>query len=227
MVNPQRIPLLTKDGSLTMVIPEVDLTFRSRHGAIRESKHVFIEAGLRPLLEKAGETLRVFEMGFGTGLNALLTLMEAEKLRRTIHYTTLELYPLETSEALGLNYCRLLGNMDILPGYTLLHDCEWESKITVSPYFHFQKIKADLREFRSPTQFDLVYYDAFAPAAQPALWTPEIFETIYQWMSPAGILVTYSSKGDVRRSLQSAGFEVEKLPGPPGKREITRAKKPG
>jgi tRNA U34 5-methylaminomethyl-2-thiouridine-forming methyltransferase MnmC len=227
MVNPQRIPLLTKDGSHTMIIPELDLTFHSRYGAIRESKHVFIEAGLRPLLEKPVENLAVFEMGFGTGLNALLTLMEAEKHRRTIHYTTLELYPLETSEALSLNYCKQLGTMDFLPSYTLLHDCAWESKITVSPYFYFQKIKADLREFNSPALFELVYYDAFAPAAQPALWTPEIFKTIYRWLQPAGILVTYSSKGVVRRSLQSAGFVVEKLPGPPGKREITRAKKPG
>jgi tRNA U34 5-methylaminomethyl-2-thiouridine-forming methyltransferase MnmC len=205
----------------------MDLTFHSRYGAIRESKHVFIEAGLRPQLKKAGANLTVFEMGFGTGLNALLTLMEAEKLRRIIHYTTLELYPVETSEALSLNYCRQLGNTDYLPCYKQLHDCEWESKITISPYFHFQKIRADLREFRSPAQFDLVYYDAFAPAAQPGLWTPQVFEAIYRSMRPAGILVTYSSKGEVRRSLQSAGFEVEKLPGPPGKREITRAKKPG
>lgn len=219
--------MLTKDGSLTMAIPGLDLTFHSRHGAIRESKHVFIEAGLSPLLQKLAETLAVFEMGFGTGLNALLTLMEAEKLRRTIHYTTLELYPLETCEALRLNYCEQLGKMDLLQYYKLMHDCEWDSKITLSPYFHFQKIRADLREFSSPTLFDLVYYDAFAPAAQPALWTPEIFQTIYQWLRPAGILVTYSSKGEVRRTLKSAGFEVEKLPGPPGKREITRAKKPG
>ena len=227
MANPQRIPQLTKDGSFTLAIPGLDLTFHSRHGAIRESKHVFIEAGLRSLLEKAGENLTIFEMGFGTGLNALLTLMEAVKIKRPVQYTAIELYPIETSEALGLNYCVQLERMDLLPYYTLLHDCEWESKIPVSPYFHFQKIKADLREFSSSTQFDLVYYDAFAPTAQPALWTPEIFETLYQWMRPAGILVTYSSKGEVRRSLQSAGFEVEKLPGPPGKREITRAKKPG
>ena len=168
-------------------------------------------------MEKVGEDLAVFEMGFGTGLNALLTLIEADKIKRPIHYTTLELFPLETSEALGLNYCMQLGRLDLLQSYTLMHDCEWESKIPVSPYFHFQKIKADIKEYTSPTLFNLVYYDAFAPVAQPSLWTAKLFETIYRWLRPGGILITYSSKGVVRRALQSAGFEVEKLPGPPGK----------
>jgi tRNA U34 5-methylaminomethyl-2-thiouridine-forming methyltransferase MnmC len=164
-------------------------------------------------------------MGFGTGLNALLTLMEAEKNNRLIHFTTLELFPLLQEQVAMLNYCSQLQIEDLQPTFELLHTCPWEEKVAVSRHFSLYKKQQSLLDITAADQFHLIYFDAFAPAAQPELWTTTAFEKLYQSLLPGGVLVTYCSKGDVRRAMQAAGFMVEKIPGPPGKREMVRAVK--
>jgi tRNA U34 5-methylaminomethyl-2-thiouridine-forming methyltransferase MnmC len=161
-------------------------------------------------------------VGFGTGLNALLTIIEAEKLQREIHYETVEQFPLESNEARSLNYCKQLVREDIQPVFELLHQCEWETKIKITANFRFKKSRSNLLNFETAGTFKLIYFDAFAPNAQPELWTKEIFEKMFAMLEPGGVLVTYCSKGDVRRAMQAAGFNVEKLPGPKGKREMIR-----
>ena len=227
----ERKIIITGDGSGSISIPGMNVTYHSIHGAIRESKHVFIEAGLksvRPLA--AARRIGIFEMGFGTGLNALLTLTEAEKLNRKVHYETIELFPLNNEMIRSLNYCEQLERSDLQTVFEKLHTCDWEKEITITPNFLFKKSRTNLLNFETPRTsgtFELIYFDAFDPNVQPELWTKEIFDKMFSLLQPGGLLVTYSSKGDVRRAMQSAGFNVEKLPGPLFKREITKASKSG
>jgi tRNA U34 5-methylaminomethyl-2-thiouridine-forming methyltransferase MnmC len=223
--------IITKDGSHTISIPEMNVTYHSHHGAIQESRHVFINAGLYHLLNNMQEPdLYIFEMGFGTGLNALLTLIEANDRKRKIHYSTIELFPVAPVEATTLNYCDQLNRKDLSWAFEELHQCEWEKDVSITPFFTMHKQKFSLLEIKTSDLFhnrsfgqNLIYFDAFAPAAQPELWTKEIFEVLYSGLMPEGVLVTYCSKGAVRRAMQAAGFVVEKIAGPPGKREIVRA----
>lgn len=222
----ERSIILTKDGSHTISIPELNVTYHSHHGAIQESMHVYIDAGLRFV----SGTLKlpdiyIFEMGFGTGLNALLTLIEAEKLQHHFHYTSIELYPLQQNEIVSLNYCDQLKRPDLEPVFQKLHQCEWEKDISITPFFTIKKMRIDLINFSTYQPANLIYYDAFAPASQPELWTKEAFEQLYGMLTPGGILVTYCSKADVRRAMQAAGLTVEKIPGPRGKREMVKARK--
>jgi len=220
----ERALIITKDGSHTISIPHLKVSYHSLYGAIQESRHVFISAGLKYFLSnRTPEKVPIFEMGFGTGLNALLTLIEAEERNIPIQYTAIELFPLTPDEASALNYCDHLNRKDLLSAFEQLHLCEWEKDISISPYFTIHKQKNSLLNFKTSKLQNLVYFDAFAPAAQPELWTKEIFEILYSVLVPEGVLVTYCSKGDVRRALQAAGFVVEKIAGPPGKREIVRA----
>jgi len=226
----QRKLILTSDGSHTILLPELNVTYHSIHGAVQESKHVFIEAGLKSLLTVEATVLNIFEVGFGTGLNALLTMIETERLQTAIYYETIELFPLDHNEARLLNYCKHLDREDLQPAFEQFHHCEWETPIKLTPRFTFKKSAANLLNFDTPETslsgrqaFELIYFDAFAPNAQPVLWTKEIFEKMFAMLKPAGVLMTYCSKGDVRRAMQAAGFTVEKLPGPKGKREIIRA----
>lgn len=219
----QRKLILTGDGSHTISMPELNVTYHSIHGAIQESKHVFIEAGLKSLLPVEGTALNVFEMGFGTGLNALLTIIESERLQRKIYYETVEQFPVDTGEVRSLNYCEQLDREDLQPIFEQLHSCEWEKKVNITENFGFNKSRTNLLNLETSETFELIYFDAFAPNTQPELWTNEIFEKMFAMLEPGGILVTYCSKGDVRRAMQAAGFIVEKLPGPRGKREMTRA----
>jgi tRNA U34 5-methylaminomethyl-2-thiouridine-forming methyltransferase MnmC len=225
----ERKIVITADGSDTVSIPALNVTYHSMHGALQESKHVFIEAGLKSLILDEAVHLNIFEVGFGTGLNALLTIIEAEKLQREIHYETVEPFPLESTEAGSLNYCKQLVREDIQPVFELLHQCEWEKKTKITANFRFKKSRSNLLNFETAgtclsgrQAFKLIYFDAFAPNAQPELWTKEIFEKMFAMLEPGGVLVTYCSKGDVRRAMQAAGFNVEKLPGPKGKREMIR-----
>ena len=219
-----REPIITKDGSYTIAIPEMNVTYHSHHGAIQESMHVYIKAGFIHVLNSAANpSISVLEMGFGTGLNALLTLIEAEKSQRKIHYTTIELFPLKPAEIISLNYCRQLQRDDLNPVFQQLHQCDWEKAISITPFFTIKKLKTDLIALSTMQRFDLIYYDAFAPSAQPELWTKDIFEKLFTMIAPKGILVTYSSKADVRRAMKAAGFTVNKIPGPRGKREMVRA----
>ena len=219
--------LITKDGSHTIVFPDSGLTYHSIHGAIRESKHVFIEAGLDYVFSKFGaktnECINVFEMGFGTGLNALLTLQNGAKENTPIHYTTVELHPLQPEEIKGLNYVDQLGDDTLAPSLFLLHSCNWHEDVMITPQFTFHKQNTSLLNLFFNQNFHLIYFDAFAPNAQPELWEAEVFQKLYNSLLRGGVLVTYCCKGTVKRILQSVGFIVEKLPGPPGKREMIRA----
>lgn len=222
----QRNLILTKDGSHTVSVPDMNVTYHSVHGAIQESMHVFIEAGLYLSARfEWPEQYKILEIGFGTGLNALLTLLEAEKAKQSVHYTAIELYPMDIQQAHSLNYCDQLNRKDLQPVFNAVHNSEWGKEISSTNYFTLKKIKANLIDFSSTQLFNLIYFDAFAPTAQPELWTKKIFEKLYTMMYDGGILVTYCSKSDVRRAMQAAGFSIEKLPGPAGKREILRAKK--
>lgn len=222
----QRKLILTSDGSHTVSVPELNVTYHSIHGAIQESRHVFIEAGLKSLAHNEANNLRIFEVGFGTGLNALLTIIEADRLKRNIYYETVEQFPMNGEETRLLNYCKQLVREDLQPLFEQLHNCEWEQNISMTSNFTFKKTRGNLLIFETPgtsETFNLIYFDAFAPKVQPELWTLEVFQKMFSLLEPEGILVTYCSKGDVRRAMLAAGFIVEKLPGPPGKREMIRA----
>ncbi len=220
----QRQLIITKDGSHTISIPEMNVTYHSHHGAIQESRHVFINAGFKYVMDTTKiPTMYIFEMGLGTGLNAILSLIEAERLQQQVHYTALELYPLQETEINSLNYIEQVKRTDILDVFQLLHQCEWEQDIPITPFFTLHKVKNNLLNFTTPELQHLVYFDSFAPAAQPEHWTKEVFEKLSSILLPGGILVTYCSKSIVRKAMQAAGFVVTKIPGPHGKREMVRA----
>jgi tRNA U34 5-methylaminomethyl-2-thiouridine-forming methyltransferase MnmC len=222
----QRVPLLTKDGSHTISIPEMGVTYHSTYGAIQESLHVFIEAGLKYyVLKNKIENISILEMGFGTGLNALLTAIEAEKINAAIYYVSLEAFPLEAEVATSLNYCQILDRTDLQEDFIRLHECEWNIGLAFSENMLVHKSNKLLQEFEHKTKFHIIYFDAFDPATQPELWTKEVFDKFYSLLMPGGVLVTYCCKGDVRRAMKAAGFTVTKIPGPPGKREMLRAEK--
>ncbi len=210
---------LTEDGSHTLFLPELDEPYHSIHGAIQESRHVFLAHGFHTLKLSS---LNILEIGFGSGLNALLTLAEAQKNGILIHYHAVEKYPLTHEEYCNINYEALLKG--IPPGTLMkMHEAPWEEPVSIARGFTLIKEKSDFRTMKPPGPFDLVYYDAFAPQKQAHLWTEEIFSTVSKIVRPGGVLVTYTCKGSVRRALVSCGFNVEKVPGPPGKREMIRA----
>ncbi|GAA0546419.1 tRNA (5-methylaminomethyl-2-thiouridine)(34)-methyltransferase MnmD [Chitinophaga japonensis] len=216
---------LTADGSHTIAVPGMGVTYHSTRGALQESLHVFIAAGLRPLLGRH-PVLRIFEAGLGTGLNALLTLQEAGP--QAVYYEAVEPYPLSAAEAQALNYNEMLNNSPSAGSLQALHAAPWEQPVALSPGFTLCKRQSSLQQYLAqslPPPFHLVYFDAFDPVAQPELWSQEVFEQLFARLDTGGVLVTYCSKGAVRRAMQAAGFKVEKLPGPPGKREIIRAGK--
>jgi tRNA U34 5-methylaminomethyl-2-thiouridine-forming methyltransferase MnmC len=214
--------ILTQDGSHTINFCEWNATYHSKYGAIQESMHVYINAGLKQLLNRRS-LIKVFEMGFGTGLNVLLTLREAEINQQRIYYETIEQFPLEKMLFEKLNYCEQLQRMDLKPAFEQLHYCEWNKEINISPFFTFKKMHTPVQNYEFGQKINIIYYDAFSPAAQPELWAKEIFEKLFANLQPQGLLLTYCSKGDVRRAMQTTGFITEKLPGPPHKREILRA----
>lgn len=215
---------LTADGSSTIHIPDMDVTYHSKHGAIQESRHVFINTGLAHFTElyPAKGDISIFEMGLGTGLNALLTCLYAEQHKLYINYNAVEAYPLSPVELAGINYAEELNTRGLLED---IHTAPWQSETAITPYFTLTGHQQKLIDHTTDKLFDIIYYDAFAPAAQPELWTADIFAKMYSLMNDGGILTTYCSKSIVRKAMQEAGFMVEKLPGPPGKREILRAVK--
>ncbi len=219
--DPHAQPVMTGDGSHTLYHPVLKEHYHSLEGSLQESEHIYIGLGLLPKLKLSAENkeLKVFEMGFGTGLNALLTWRTADRLKRAIAYTGIEAYPVDQEQAGLLNY----GDLVQADALKILHKSEWDRREVLSPFFSFKKINGFLQEYSGEERYDVVYFDAFSPGSQPELWTPEIFGRIGEMMPADAYLVTYSSKGSVRRALKEAGFVVEKHPGPGRKREVIRA----
>lgn len=210
------------DGSTTLRIHEWDEPYHSRHGAIQESRHVFIEQGLG---QCKPNHVKILEMGFGTGLNALLTFLYAQEHDLNISYLGIEAHPLDESEWSQMNYLEQLKAEHLTDIWHSLHRTPRDTWVDLSTNFAFQHAQRDMRDFRSGPNFDLIYFDAFGPRVQPELWSSTIFASMHGALVPDGILVTYCSKGVVRRRMIEAGFKVEKVPGPPGKREMLRAVK--
>ena len=209
---------------MTIHLPKWNEQYHSKHGAIAEAKHVFIESGLAPLRKHSFSPLKILEIGFGTGLNAYLTLLEAEEWQWQVTYDGIEAYPVDSSEIEKLNYPELLGAS--VERFLKMHDSEWNEGIQITPHFQLQKRQILFNEIHNVSAYHLIYFDAFGPRVQPELWTEAIFRLMYSALKPGGVLVTYSAKGSVRRAMQSVGFVVERLPGPPFKREMLRASKP-
>ncbi|MCH2234083.1 MAG: tRNA (5-methylaminomethyl-2-thiouridine)(34)-methyltransferase MnmD [Crocinitomicaceae bacterium] len=209
--------IVTGDGSKTIYLPDLDETYHSRHGAVQESQHVFIDSGLE--LYKNKNSVKIFELGFGTGLNCLLTHTWSAKRDIKIEYTSIEKYPVK-EEDLKTLYAEYDQN-DIL---NILHKSNWEEEVELNNNFTLLKLEGDISELKCEAeQFDLVYYDAFGPNTQPELWTIKTLEVIHEIMKPKGVLVTYCAQGQFKRNLKELNFELESIPGPPGKREMTRA----
>jgi len=221
----ERKIISTEDGSHTIAVPQLRAMYHSVHGAIQESKHVFIDAGLNFIRNNScPQGLKIFEMGLGTGLNAFLTAIEAAKHKTTIQYTSIEPFPLSVEEVSLLNYPQYLQNQEL---FLKIHEVDSSEEIMISQFFSLRKENEDFVNYEPLEKVHLIYYDAFAPNSQPELWTNEIFEKLFNMLHPNGTLVTYCSKGAVRRAMAAAGFSVQKLQGPPGKREILRAIKSG
>lgn len=220
----ERQKKITADGSYTIVEPGFGITYHSVYGAVQESLHVYIQSGLNYLLAQRNPvSVNILEVGFGTGLNALLTFLEAKEKNLNIHYHAVEPFPLNAAESEGLNYCALLNCPDREAEFKQMHRSSCNTTLRLSPAFCLYKDLTTVQEFQAPQLFHLLYYDAFAPAVQPELWTAEVFRKLFNCMEPGGILVTYCSKGAVRRAMTEAGFSVEKIPGPAHKREMIRA----
>lgn len=214
----------TADGSHTLFVPELDEHYHSVNGAIQESMHVYIDTGLRHCLK---DEMHVFEVGFGTGLNAFLTLLDAQEKDKTIHYTSVEAYPLDSLIVEKLNYPQKFLKASY-SDFEQLHNAEWNREVQITDNFYLKKLHADFSQFDfSQIHYpqDIIYFDAFAPDKQSDLWNQDIFNHLYSISAEQGILVTYCAKGNVRRMMQQAGYTTERLPGPPGKREMLRATK--
>ena len=219
----QRNIITTKDGSKTIQIVEWNEHYHSVHGAIQEANHVFIKHGLLFFLEKFKQipSLHILEIGFGSGLNAFLTFLQSQKLKQHLHYTGVEAFPIVKAEVMALNYAQQLQT-DNKP-FIDMHDSLWEIPQELSPFFTITKQQKDFFEITEMDAYHLIYFDAFGARVQPELWTEVLFKKMYNALKPHGVFVTYSAKGSVRRALIDVGFTVEKLPGPPGKREMLRA----
>ena len=219
----QREIITTADGSTTIQLKGWNEQYHSLHGAVREAYHVFIGQGLS--LFGDGEAVSILEVGLGTGLNAFITLLEAQKRNLDIRYTGVEAYPISDREFHQLNYTQFLGAEAKKGYFEEIHRCPWETELALTSHFRLLKRCMDVRRLSSDNAFDLVYFDAFGARVQPELWTEAVFATMFNALKANGLLVTYSAKGSVRRALQAVGFTVERLPGPPGKREMLRGRK--
>ncbi len=230
----QRKIITTADGSKTIHLVEWNEHYHSVHGAIQEANHVFIKhgllffvaslVGLKLSKNQIHHNISILEIGFGTGLNTFITLLEAEKRKLNIDYFGVEAFPISTEELQALNYPeQLKENTDEI--FHKIHQSPWDECQAITPQFSLTKQKKFFDAIDDKEAFDIIYFDAFGARVQPELWTELIFKAMYEALKPNGLLVTYSAKGSVRRAMQSVGFQVEKLPGPPGKREMLRANK--
>ncbi|MFH6602034.1 tRNA (5-methylaminomethyl-2-thiouridine)(34)-methyltransferase MnmD [Maribacter algicola] len=218
----ERKIITTADGSHTIHLSEWDEHYHSKHGAIQEAYHVFIKNGLS--LFKNRE-ISILEIGFGTGLNAFITCLEAPKIELKVRYTGVEKYPVTPDEVKVLNYLDELKAGRFKERFQSMHDSAWEKDVSICDTFQLHKIQKDFSDLDFDDTFDLIYFDAFGARVQPELWTETIFARMFKALKNNGVLVTYAAKGSVRRAMQQVGFNVERLPGPPGKREMLRAVK--
>ncbi len=215
----------TDDGSHTIYLPELNETYHSKFGAVNEAQHVFIENGLAKLekLEiraSTGSATNILEIGFGTGLNALLTLLYSIDKELTIKYLTIEKNPLLKETTATLNYPKIIEGAENY--FDLLHSSEWEKSNKISDNFILKKMKATVlnKDLKLPENIDIIYFDAFAPSKQPEMWNENLFKKLFTCLKNDGKLVTYSSAGIVKQALRNAGFTVKRLQGPPGKHHM-------
>ncbi len=221
-----RISIITTgDGSHSLVNEDLKETYHSTHGALQESSHVFIKHGLQFWSEKAKESARVLEIGFGTGLNALLALSFAETQQLPVYYESLETYPLPEEIYRQLNYPVMMGSSQLTAPFQLMHEAEWDQEVAINNYFRFQKKRTSVHAYTAATPFHVIFFDAFAPSKQANMWTPEVMKNMHRHLVTGGILVTYCAQGQFKRNLKEAGFVVETLQGPPGKKEMVRGVK--
>lgn len=222
--------LLTADGSTTIHLPDWGENYHSKHGAIQEAYHVFIKSGFEKVLERISEKskstateIAILEIGFGTGLNAFITFLEGIKHHQKIEYIGVEAYPVIADEIVKLNYISELNATAYQTDFNEMHRVSWDEKHSISSDFTLIKRKQFFADIEDVNKFDLIYFDAFGAEHQPELWTEAIFLKMFTALKTNGVLVTYCAKGSVRRAMQSVGFTVERLDGPPGKREMLRA----
>ena len=223
--------ITTSDGSKTIQIEDWNEQYHSIHGAIQEANHVFLKHGLlyfsksyRPEITSEFNPINILEIGFGTGLNAFLTLIEAEKANLKINYVGVEAYPVKKEEINQLNYIELISK-EHDTFFEKMHAVPWEEEHSIISNFQLEKQEKFFKDIQAKDTFDIIYFDAFGARVQPELWTEAIFNIMFTALKDKGILVTYAAKGSVRRAMQAVGFTVERLPGPPGKREMLRATK--
>jgi tRNA U34 5-methylaminomethyl-2-thiouridine-forming methyltransferase MnmC len=226
-VEPEYELVITEDGSSSLIHMQIGETFHSTHGALTESKLVFIQNGLKYLIDKGTfQTIKILEIGFGTGLNALLSLSEARNCNIPIDYTAIDAFPLRPEQAEKLNFVDQQLFEPFRSEFKAFHNSENLERTFFEGLFHLKKQKVDLLELEpAKSYFDLIYFDAFSSNVQPELWTKEIFQKLFNSLKSSGVLVTYSAKGSVKTALRDSGFVVERLPGPPGKRHVIRALK--
>jgi tRNA U34 5-methylaminomethyl-2-thiouridine-forming methyltransferase MnmC len=212
--------VVTNDGSHSIFNAEINECYHSKHGAIVEAEHVFIRNGFSAANKSK---LNILEVGFGTGLNALLTYQKAVQKSIEVNYQTMELFPVKEEQYIQLNFADLIGleKKELL----ILHSCAWEATKKISPYFTLTKKHTSLEKYNSKITFDIIYFDAFSPEKQPELWNESIFRKMHGFLKDEGFLVTYCAKGAVKRTMKTVGFEVLVLDGPPGKRQMTRGNK--
>lgn len=216
----------TADGSSTIYLPELNEHYHSKHGAIQEAQHVFIRMGLSEVISRRDPSeISILEIGFGTGLNALVTWQEILSKNIAIKYTGVEAYPVSEQEVASLNFPEELSESTGRSFFQRMHAGTWEETHRLTERFTLTKQKKFFTEIEDQAAYDLIYFDAFGARVQPDLWTEDIFRRMHDSLVPGGILVTYAAKGSVRRAMLEVGFLVERLPGPPGKREMLRATK--
>ncbi len=220
--NLKRAILHTHDGSTTIHIEEWDECYHSKFGAIQEAQHVFIKNGLSLFKD---QSISILEIGFGTGLNAFITFLESKKLGLQVDYVGIEAYPISQTETKEMNYVSELKAESDEAVFETMHSCPWEEKINLKIDFDLTKKKQFFHEIEYLEKFDLIYFDAFGYRVQPELWTLEIFKLMFKALKKNGVLVTYAARSIIKKNMKEAGFTVEKLQGPPGKREMFRATK--
>ena len=218
----KREVIITSDGSSSIYVPELNETYHSKNGAIQEAYHVFINAGFSQINKNS---INILEIGFGTGLNAFITYLEAKKTNTQINYIGVEAYPVSHEEIKVLNYVKELNVNSEHSVFDMMHHLDWGVENEISPQFKITKRKQLFQDINDFECYDLIYFDAFGFSVQPELWSEEIFQAMYNSLLINGVLVTYACRGSIKRAMLKVGFKVEKLPGAPGKREMLRALK--